>query len=177
MPVTSKDAFDSAIERAEHFLRLYDLLHDSRQRGVRKDWRQRFNQGMHWPQDEQIVRIDGKDKDSLLILRESVGIDRKKFKEEYTPELLRASITSAVAALDRYIHDLIVERCWALLGKREDQIPKELKKLKVPVVSIKKALEKLRSDPKARPGTLMKKEIQKILHREITFQNVSLLSG
>ncbi|MBI3301965.1 MAG: hypothetical protein HYZ72_07800 [Deltaproteobacteria bacterium] len=32
------DAFDAAIDRANHFLLLYDLLCDTRERNVRKDW-------------------------------------------------------------------------------------------------------------------------------------------
>ena len=71
---TAWDVFETAIERASHLVQLYDLLHDSRQRAVRADWADSFNRLMHWPVGEQIVRIDGTDRDSLLVLRESVGV-------------------------------------------------------------------------------------------------------
>ena len=38
MSFSPKDVFDAAIDRANHLLTLYDLLHDSRQRGIRSDW-------------------------------------------------------------------------------------------------------------------------------------------
>ena len=60
MPVSSKNVFDFAHERAHHFLTLYDILHNSRQRDGRKDWLKRFKGFMNWPLADEIVRIDGK---------------------------------------------------------------------------------------------------------------------
>lgn len=93
---------------------------------------------MRWPDAERIVRIDGKDGNSMLILREATGLDRKRFAHDYLSELLRAAIASAVAALDRYMHDLIVDRCIKLLSRPEDDIPKELRKLAIPVLETKR---------------------------------------
>lgn len=128
---------------------------------------------MNWPQGEQFVRIDGKDKNSMLILRAAVGIDREHFAEEYTGEILRAAIVASISALDKYMHDIVVEKCWKLLDGPEKDIPKELAALKVPVLATKKALDKLRSNSAARPGSQIKKHIQEMLHREFTFQSVS----
>lgn len=167
----AKKTFDYAMGRAQHFLTLYDILHDSRQRGVRSDWMAKFKDLMRWPSGEQVVRIDGKDKKSLLILREDLGIDRSRFAHEYTSELLRAAIVAAISALDRYMHDLIVRRSLQLLKQSEDDVPKRLRDLRIPVLTAQRAIQRIREDKNTRPGHLVKQEIQKILHREHTFQN------
>lgn len=165
------DHFNVAIGRAEHLLSLYDLLHDTRSRGVRKDWSQKFNDIMHWPKDERFVRIDGREQDSILIMRERVGIDRSHFAHELLSELLRSSVVASVSALDRYMHDLIVNHSWSILSGKVSSIPKELSKLSIPVLATKNALEQLRANQKARPGNLVKTALQEQLHREFTFQN------
>jgi hypothetical protein len=164
------DSFNAAIDRARHLLNLYDLLHDSRQRGVRSDWADSFKALMHWPASESIVRVDGKDRDSLLVLREAVGIDRDQFSHDYVSELLRASVVAAISALDRYMHDLVLLHSWRLLSKPEDQIPNELKKIAIPVTATKRALRRLRENSTARPGHIVKEAIQEHLHRHYTFQ-------
>lgn len=173
MAITPKDTFDFAVERADHLLALYDILHNSRQRGGRRDWLLSFKKLMRWPKDEAIVRIDGKDRKSLLILRESLGIDADKFAHDYISELLRAAVVSVISALDRYMHDVVVDRSWSLLSLAEDDIPNELKRLRLPVLATKKALEKLRKEKSSRPGNIVKKELQKHLHIEFTFQKKS----
>lgn len=166
----AKDAFDSAIARAGHFLTLYDLLCDTRKRGARKDWGTQFKKCMRWPQEENIVRIDGKERQSILVLREALGIERKRFAHDYLSELLRAAIVATVSALDRYMHDIVVGRSWTLLNAPEDDVPRELRRVMIPVLESKKALDRLRKDRKARPGNVIKQAIQKVLHRELTFQ-------
>ena len=173
MAVTSKEVFDFAFERARHFLTLYDILHNSRQRDGRRDWLDKFKTLMHWPNGESITRIDGRDKNSILILRSAVAIGRNHFAEEYTGELLRSSIVAAISALDKYMHDIVVEKCWVLLNGPEKNIPKALANLKVPVLTTKKAIDKIRTSKSARPGSQVKLQIQEMLHREFTFQNVA----
>jgi hypothetical protein len=128
---------------------------------------------MHWPKSEEIVRIDGKDSKSMLILREKVGLTRSEFTHDYLAELLRSVITAVVSALDRYIHDQIVTHCLKLLSRAEGEIPKELRQLKLPALTVKRSLEKLRADNGARPGTILKRDMQEMLHRDETFQSVS----
>ncbi|HCW89249.1 MAG TPA: hypothetical protein DHU56_04220 [Marinobacter sp.] len=173
MPIKPKDTFDFALKRADHFLLLYDIVHNSRQRDGRSDWLSSFKRLMRWPQREKIVRIDGKDKQSLLILRESLGLSREEFSHEYASELLRSAIVCSVSALDRYMHDVVVDRSWALLSQAEKDVPKDLKKVRLPILATKKALEKLKANPTARPGALIKKEIQKVVHIDFTFQKKS----
>jgi hypothetical protein len=171
--ITPKDTFDFAVKRSEHFLTFYDIVHNSRQRNARSDWLSSFKQFMRWPQRENIVRIDGKDGESILVLRESLGISRESLSHEYASELLRSSIVCSISALDRYMHDVVVDRSWALLSQAEKDIPNELKKIRLPVLATKKALEKLKSNPTSRPGTLIKQEIQKVIHIDFTFQKKS----
>jgi hypothetical protein len=172
MAVTSIEVFDFALKRANHFLKLHDILHNSRQRSGRADWLDKFKKLVGWPVGETVTRIDGKDKQSILLLRESVGVDREHFAHEYTSEILRSSVVAAISALDKYMHDIVVEQCWKLLNGPEKNIPKELAALKVPVLATKKALDRVRVDGKSRPGSQIKLEIQEMLHREFTFQNV-----
>jgi RiboL-PSP-HEPN len=168
--MTPKNHFDAAMERADHLLRLYALLHDTRVRKIRADWAAKLTALMHWPRGEKIARVDGKDRNSILLLREAAGVDRDKFTHEYLSELLRATVVATVSALDRYMHDIVVHHSWSLLSKTEGKIPKELKKLRIPVLSARYAVDKIRSAAKARPGVLVKEAIRNQLHREFTFQ-------
>ena len=127
--MTPTDGFDAAMGRADHLLCLYDVLHNSRSRAIRTDWAARFLDLMHWPTGEAIVRVDGKDKQSLLILRPSLGLDHTNFTHDYLSELLRSAEVATVSALDRYVHDLVLRHAWALLRKPEARIPTELKAL------------------------------------------------
>ena len=170
MPISAKDSFDYAVTRAEHLLTLYDLVHDTRVRQARSDWLTNFKALMRWPQSERLVRIDGKNRDSMLIIRESVQIDASAFSHEYSSELLRASITSSISALDRYVHDLVSGHAVMLLRRPEQEIPKDLAALEIPASTVKKALDKLRNDPNSKPGVILRKQIQEILHRKYTFQ-------
>lgn len=162
--------FDAAIIRTDHLIRLYDILRDSRARGIRSDWGTNFKAFMGWPAGEEIERVDGKDWNSMLILREAVGIDRSQFAHEYLSELLRAAVVATVSALDRYVHDAVLEHSWSLLSRAEKDVPKALKRMTVSVLATKKALEKQRIDPKSRPGHLVKAAMQAQLHIDHTFQ-------
>jgi hypothetical protein len=155
-----KQHFDVAMARADHLLRLYELLHDTRVYKVRSDWAARFKTLMHWPQGEQIVRVDGKDAQSLLILRAATGLSRNQFTHDYLAELLRATVVATVSALDRYMHDIVVMHSWSLLTRSERGIPRELKKLEIPILAARHAVDKLRRDGKARPGVLLKEALR-----------------
>lgn len=80
--MTPKKGFSAAIERAKHLLRLYELICDTRQRAVRADWAEAFKKVMHWPASNQIVRIDGKNRHSILVFKEECGIAREHFAHD-----------------------------------------------------------------------------------------------
>ena len=94
--------FKAGRDRAEHLLKLAELLTNTRERKMRKDWAKEFKKFMYWKQNERIDRVDGTG--AMLILRESANVTSKTFNEEYTSELLRAAHTTIVASLDRYCH-------------------------------------------------------------------------
>lgn len=162
--------FNHALGRSRHLLELYDLLHDVRRRDVRRDWADEFRRIMHWPNREDFIRIDGKDRDSILIIKSSKGITRDKFQHEYVSEILRSSIVTAVSAMDRYFHDIIMDKSMKLMNRKDDEIPKEVKKINIPLLSVKKALKRLKDNSSSRPGHIIKKSIQEFLHGQHTFQ-------
>lgn len=152
-------------------LKLYSVICDTRVRGVRRDWATSFKDLMRWPVHEQLVRIDGADRSSILIIREAVGIEREQFAHDYSSELLRAAVVAGISAIDRLMHDSVVKYSWKLLRRKEEKIPKELAKLAISATDARKAIEHLRKDPKARPGNLIKAAVQQRLHRDFTFQS------
>jgi len=173
MVVTALDKFDFAFKRVNHFLTLYDLLNNSNQRRSRTTWKDQFRQILKWPQKEDIICIHGKDRNSLLLLKGSLGIERERFAHEFTSELLRSSIVASISALDKYFHDIIVQNSIKILSLPESDIPKEFSSLSIPIVSVKKAIDKVRKDNSARPGYTIKQKLQEVLHRDYTFQNAN----
>ena len=164
------DGFDKAIERAEHLLKIYDLIHNTRKRAIGSGWANKFNKLIHWPVSEKFIRIDGKKRESILIIKESVGISSEQFSHDYLSELLRAALVAAVSALDKYMHDLVVGKSVSLLRQSEEKIPSEFKKIRIPILEAQKALKHLKNDSESRPGHIIKKAIQTVLHRDYTFQ-------
>lgn len=175
MAIEPLDLFNNAIKRADHFLDLYDLVHDSRQRAIRDDWRITFLKFMRWPKPEKIIRIDGKDKNSMLIIRESVGLTRESFSNEYASELLRGAISASVSALDRYAHELVIKYFLKILNSPLEEQTKEFRSISLPINAVKRAIERLRDNHAARPGNSIKAEVRKILHRDYTFQTPSAI--
>lgn len=173
MAIEPVDLFNNAVKRADHFLDLYDLVHDSRQRAIRDDWRTTFLSFMRWPRSEKIVRIDGKDKKSMLIIRESVGLTREAFSHDYASELLRGAISASISALDRYTHELVMKYFLKILNSPSDDQTREFQSISLPVNAVKRAVDRLRENPAARPGNSIKSEIRKIIHRDFTFQSSS----
>lgn len=168
MPIKT---FSIASQRSKHFLLLYKILKNNRARSVRADWATKFKTLMRWPARENFVRIDGHEGNSMLILRDSVGVTPEYFNHDLLSELLRASVVSSVSALDRYMHDLIMGKIWGLMGKSESELTSSLKKVSIPAYEVKKAIAQIRKDENSRPGGKIKKVIQDVLHKEYTFQS------
>jgi hypothetical protein len=168
LPEWPKRTFDVGTRRARSLLSLYDVLHNTRTRGVRADWATRFKELMHWPAGEPIARIDGANRNSILILRGPVAAGASYFTHDHLCELLRAAHALSISALDRYFHDKIVHKSWKLL--RSASRPKDLAELGIPLKAVSAAIERVRRDPAARPGALVKKALQDILHKS-TFQS------
>ncbi|MCL6564986.1 MAG: hypothetical protein K6U09_01030 [Acidobacteriia bacterium] len=161
------EVFNSGRTRAEHLLKLSELLLNTRRRGMRADWARRFKALMHWPQKEQIDRVDGPG--AVLILREASGLKSKHFDEEYLNELLRAAYAGIVASLDRYCHEVVISRVVAQLSKSPKVASRELRQLRIPILAARKAILHARK-PGTRPMNLVRQALQEVLHREETFQ-------
>ena len=164
--------FRTAMDRSEHLLKLYEILHDTRKRNVRFDWANKLKELMGWPAREEIVRVDGDN--SIVILREESGINRDHFTHDILSELLRAALTFTVSSLDRYLHDVIVSKCWSLLDQTESNVPRALRELPIPAYVTVKSLRRLRTamseGRQGRAGTIVKASIQEVLHKR-TFQS------
>ena len=100
----------------------------------------------------------------LLIHNPSKGLTLEKFEDEYASELLRSAVVSAVAALDKYMHLVVVNKCFKLLGGNKKDIPNHLQKLEVPAIVAVEMVEKLKEKSGARAGDKLKKAIQDKLH-------------
>lgn len=161
--------FEQAIERSEHFLFLYDLLSNTRERGIRSDWARKFKAFMHWPSDSKLLRVDG-DCSVLIVKDGPPGLTYDRFEHSYVSELLRSSIVSSVSSLDKYFHDKTLNKCFTLLNGPEKDLPKKLKSFELPALQAFKATKSVRGNPRARPGSQLKKAMQEKLHLS-TFQN------
>jgi len=99
---TAKETFEVAIGRAQYLLKLAEGLTNRRQRGTRKDWSKKFKKLMHWPQSDQIQRIDSKD--VVLATRNDSRLTSDDFDTVALDDLRRAALVMAVSAMDAYFH-------------------------------------------------------------------------
>lgn len=174
--------FEDAIVRSEYLVDLYDLLLNQRERAIRKDWADSFKRLMRWQRADELVRVDGNG--CILVLRNKPDWEMKDFTHPHLAELLRAALTCAVSASDRYFHDLISSHVLTLLAKPYDQIPNSLARFEMTLIdaeiSLKKALETEKGKRKAtRPRTILKERFCDALHRETfqTFQQIGRAFG
>ena len=158
------EVYQTGRSRAEHLLKLSELLLNRRQRRMRDDWAASFKDLMHWRVAEKIDRVDGEG--ALLILRETCGVTAEHFREEYLNELLRAATVSIVAAFDRYCHELIAAKVVKALSAGNVSGP--LLKFRIPVVEARKAILHAKK-PKSRPMNLIRESVRSVLHED-TFQ-------
>ena len=126
--------FEAAIERAEYLEQLYHSFINTRQRGIRADWRREFNRIMHWNPNKEIQRVDTKD--AIIILKEESSIDPQVFAAAQLSDLLRASLTMAVSAMDAYYHAKIADNLGKVLRKSPKNYPEKLSNMKMTVLDL-----------------------------------------
>lgn len=166
--------FSATMQRVERLLNLYELLCNTRERGTRQDWAKNCKKLMHWPQSENIHRIDGKH--AVVILREASGITPDEFRHDELSELLRAALVTTVSALDRYCHELLISRLMQQINRTDDTWSAELKKLSIPLSLVKKAIEQAKKnngskvEKRTRPMTTIKHALQDHFHVCLTLQ-------
>lgn len=163
-----KEIFDLAIRRAKHFCSLYDLVHHNRKVAFSKDAENSLKNYFQLGKADSLIQIRGAGEEGqrslLLIHNPSKGLTLEEFEDEYASELLRSAVVSAVAALDKYMHLVVVNKCFTLLRGNKGGIPKQLLKLEIPAIAAFEVAKKLRKNPHARPGNELKKLVQDKLH-------------
>ena len=97
--MTPKQAYDHIAARSRRMLRFHDGLVNTRQRGIRNDWKGAFCKLMHWPQASNIDRVDSKE--ALIVLRAGASLSKTDFTSESVDDLLRSALAIGIGALDR----------------------------------------------------------------------------
>ncbi|WP_420426819.1 hypothetical protein [Algiphilus sp.] len=146
-------------------MKLHDGLINTRQRRIRQDWKASFCRLMHWPQGSNIDRVDSAD--AVLILRDGSGLEPDDFSSEALADMLRAAVVYGVSALDRYIHERVVQNIVAAL-KRTPRT-KQQEDFSIPVttaIQITEAMSRARrAGQNVRPANEVRKKVQELLHQ------------
>jgi hypothetical protein len=125
---------------------------------------------MHWPQSSVIDRVDSKD--AVVILRHGSGLSSQDFSAAAMDDLLRASLTFGVSALDRYLHERVVKKIIACL--RSGDLRSAQEKLAIPATLALRMTEDWRKASRAgrhtRPANQLRIALQEALHLR-TFQS------
>lgn len=162
--MTPFEAYKNTSARARRFLTLYRGLVNTRERRIRADWRAAFNNLMHWPQDTAIERVDSVD--AVIILRDGSSLVPEDFSASCLDDQLRAAIVYGVSALDRYMHQRVVDGIVAAL-KRSPRT-RQQEEFMIPAVTavqITEAIVRARREGEAvRPANEIRKKIQELLH-------------
>lgn len=166
--MTSKDAFDNIIIRAERLLSLYHALVNIRKRGIRRDWKEGFCELMHWRQDIPIERVDSRD--AIVVIKENATLKPTDFSHDAMDDLLRSALTFAVSALDRYVHERVVRKIVPAL--RSTKQNRDQKQFEIPasvaIEIVDKVVDERRRNPNAiiRPANIIRQRVQDLLNKK-----------
>jgi hypothetical protein len=159
-----KAAYDNIVLRARNLLRLHDGLLNTRKRRIRKDWKGIFCRVMHWPSSAKIERVDSTD--AIIVLRVGSKLTSIDFASETLDDLLRASLTYGVGALDRYVHERVIKGIVASLKK--PNLNQKQEQFSIPAtLAIRMSDEASRAKRKGkqfRPANNVRKKVQELLH-------------
>ena len=159
-----KKSFDITILYAKHLCSLYELVHHSREVKLTPEAEDSIKKYFNLSKTDSLLQIRGEGESGqrslLLIHNPSRGMTTREFEHEYASPLLRSAIVSAVAALDNYMHLVVVNKCFTLLSGERTHVPKALQKLEVPAIAAFETVEKLRKNPKSKPGYKLKEQIR-----------------
>lgn len=163
--MTPQQAFDDVMVRARRLMRLHDGLINTRQRSIRKDWRDSFCRLMHWRQGTAIERVDSAD--AIVVIREGAALRVDDFAQDTMDDLLRSAHVFVVSALDRYVHERV---CKGIIASfRNSELLKEQQEFEIPLKLAMEAAEALRRAQRegrqVRPANEFRKAIQELLHK------------
>lgn len=159
------DAYNDTATRARAFIRLYDGLINTRKRSIRADWKKSFCELMHWPQSADLDRVDSRD--AVVVLRDGSNLTPDDFSKETLEDLLRASVTYGVSALDRYVHERVVKGF--VSAYKNGSLTKQQKDFQMPVtlaLGIAQNMHEARKkEITTRPANEVRKAVQMTLHK------------
>lgn len=159
------DAYNHTVLRAKTFLLYHDGLMNTRARRIRADWKASFLKIMHWASKTKIDRVDGKD--AILVLRPTATLTAAHFSAACLDDLLRASLTFGVSALDRYVHERVVKGIIKALNTKD--LTRQQEELSMPAVvtlTIAEEIRKARQQGKhIRASNIVRRKLQELLHR------------
>ena len=164
------DAYNDTIKRARTFLVYHDGLVNTRARSIRSDWKASFLALMHWPTSHEIARIDGKD--AIVVLKNGASLTPDHFSSACLDDMLRASLTFGVSALDRYVHERVVKGIVKAL--KSASLTRQQEEFSIPVtVAIhisEEALKAHKANKSIRTTNIVRTKVQELLHKR-PFQN------
>lgn len=159
------DAYKDTAARARVFLLYHDGLMNTRSRRVRRDWKSSFLKLMHWPSTTTIERVDSKD--AVVILKEGASLTQDHFSAAYLDDLLRASLTFGVSALDRYVHERVIKGIVKAL--KSGALTKQQEEFSIPVATAihisEEALRAHRAGKNIRTANIVRRKVQELLHK------------
>lgn len=159
------DAYNDTAARARVFLLYHDGLMNTRSRSIRKDWKSSFLKLMHWPTWHIIERVDSKD--AVVILRDGASLTQDHFSPTHLDDMLRASLTFGVSALDRYVHERVIKRIVTAL--KSEHLTKQQEEFSIPITTAiqisKEALAARKAGKSIRTANIVRKKVQELLHK------------
>lgn len=159
------DAYNDTAARARVFLLYHDGLMNTRSRSIRKDWKSSFLTLMHWPAGHAIERVDGKD--AVVILKDGASLTQDHFSPVHLDDMLRASLTFGVSALDRYVHERVIKGIVTAL--KSGPLTKQQEEFSIPVTTAiqisEEALTAHKAGKNIRTANIVRKKVQELLHK------------
>lgn len=158
-------AYRDTAYRARSFVRLYDALIRTRPQDTRPEWSESFCNLMNWRRDSNINRVDSVG--AIVVLREGSALSIDDFSKEVMADFLRSALVYGVSALDRYIHERVVQKIVAALKRTPRS--KEQEDFSIPITTAIEITESIRRARRAgrvvRPANEIRKKVQDLLHQ------------
>lgn len=134
----AEQVFEASIARSRKLQKLYHGLVNTRARGMRSDWAEKFEDLMRWNRGHADARVDSNE--AVIVIRSGASLAAADFSAEEMKDLLRGALVMAVSAMDAYFHRKI--KCYvARLAKKGDDAPGALRACEITLVDFASAIE------------------------------------
>jgi hypothetical protein len=113
-----RDLFVESLKQSETLIHLYDGLLTRNQRAAHRRWKERFYHCdlVSWAQRDGLWRSNGSN--ILVIGNDKSILNHNVFNTESLSVLLRMSLVSAMAAIDKLLHEAIMKRFAELVANK-----------------------------------------------------------